>query len=471
MRNIVFRCVCAILAVGNFAAAQPTVSGKFIPTFAVKYDGSSGWPALEDAAKFDLIITGAGSVQPKAHPSIPGNTWQVLKQLNPKQLILLYELGPGEYETAAWGRLGSGWEWIRQQHGPGSTDRWTAVGAQFGECLQGVDYDTERLMVVGNPRWQQFWLDQVNTKYWGRPDAPTILADGVFADNTHYSIPWSRWVREGQPTMSDTPADYSRNNQSQPAIYRQQMKEFFARGLPWLAARHRTFGLNFGGMTHSHARADWRELDQEHPPVAVAMEEGAFIHPWGTPKECFKFYSEEDWLQQVEIFRDLRRVRAAMNIKGPDSPAASGLQCMDQPDANGQRPWDMLWFALTSFLLGYNDQHPNGYLNFTIWSYRRFYWFHEFDPHYLHLGRANGEFSRVAGQIGHVYLRAFDGGWAVVNPTTTPVTGIAVPQGQARVIDHAALEQPESRPLVTQFDLPAHHGVILLKAGHALGKN
>jgi hypothetical protein len=140
------------------------------------------------------------------------------------------------------------------------------VGANFGECLQGVDYPNERLMLVGNPKWQQFWLEQVHAKHWGQSDAPTVLADGVFADNTRYTIPWQRWVREGRPDAPDLPADY-----------------------------------------------------------------------------C------------------------------------------------------------------------------------------------------------VEGRTGHVYMREFQDGWAVVNPTTAPAAGIAVPRDRARVIDHDALEQPESRPLVEQF--------------------
>jgi len=217
--------VVSIVASGlsGRAADDPAVRGKFIPSFAVKYAGSEGWPDLEDAAKFDLIITGAGSARQKAHPSLPGNTWQVLKRLNPAQVILLYELGPGEYNVADWGRLGPGWEWIRREHGPGTTDRWTAVGAKFGECLQGV------------------------------------------------------------------------------------------------------------------------------------------------------------WLQQVQIFRNLRHVRAAMNVHGPVQERANDLGRMDSTDAAGRRAWDVFWFSLASFLLGYDDQRPNGYLNCTVWGYARFYWLREFD--------------------------------------------------------------------------------------------
>ncbi len=93
-----------------------------------------------------------------------------------------------------------------------------------------------------------------------------------------------------------------------------------------------------------------------------------------------------------------------MNVHGPVQERANDLRRMDSADAAGHRAWDVLWFALTSFLLGYDDHRPNGYLNCTVWGYARFYWLREFDPCYLHLGRAQDEFRRVEGRMGHVYL-------------------------------------------------------------------
>ena len=34
---------------------EPVAPGKFIPTFAVKYGGTPGWPPVEEAARFDLL--------------------------------------------------------------------------------------------------------------------------------------------------------------------------------------------------------------------------------------------------------------------------------------------------------------------------------------------------------------------------------------------------------------------------------
>jgi hypothetical protein len=100
----------------------------------------------------------------------------------------------------------------------------------------------------------------------------------------------------------------------------------------------------------------------------------------------------------------------------------------------------------------------------------RFYWFDEFDPQYLHLGRARGEFRRVEGTGGHVYLREFDDGWAVVNPTRSDVREIPVPGGgTAHILRHDNFRDAEQQPLVGQFELPAHRGVILLKPGRKAG--
>src|SRR3954452_23629137 len=112
------------------------------------------------------------------------------------------------------------------------------------------------------------------------------------------------------------------------------------------------------------------------------------MHPWGRPG--FNFRSEEQWLQQVATLRGLQHVRALMNIHGNVISDAQDLTRMDARDANGNRAWDVLWYALTSFLQGFDDVRQNAYLNFTVWGYSRFFWLKEFDPRFLHLGKARG---------------------------------------------------------------------------------
>jgi len=186
---------------------------------------------------------------------------------------------------------------------------------------------------------------------------------------------------------------------------------------------------------------------------------------------AFLYKESMQWLNQVQAMRRLKHVRALMNVHGPVVSDARDFSRMDASDASGNRAWEVFWFALTSFLQGYDDTRQNGLMNFTLWGYTQFYWFNEFDPRYLHLGKARGEFHRIEGREGHVYVREFDAGWAVVNPAEKPAHAVHVPEGEARVVDHDSLEHPETRPLMTEFDLAAHRGIVLLKRGKAIGQS
>jgi hypothetical protein len=158
-----------------------------------------------------------------------------------------------------------------------------------------------------------------------------------------------------------------------------------------------------------------------------------------------------------------------MNVHGPVISEFDDVRRMDASDTSGNRAWDVLWYALASFLQGYDDVRQNAYMNFTVWGYSRFYWFDEFDPVFLHLGKAVGEMQRVQGKSGHIYMREFEDGWVAVNPTRTDVVGVHVPRGRAKIIRHDNLKETDQAPLVDSFDLPSHRGNVLLKPGHRVG--
>jgi len=145
--------------------------------------------------------------------------------------------------------------------------------------------------------------------------------------------------------------------------------------------------------------------------------------------------------------------------------AGSGLAAMEGADANGMTGWDALWFSLTSFLLGFDDVTRNGFLSFTVWKTGEYHYFDEFDPRYLHLGKAKGPCEKR----GACYYREFDDGWVVVNPTGEAASNVSVPQAQARVVTHANFRDCSRTPLVARFDLPAHRGVVLLSEGRQAG--
>ncbi|MCC7494179.1 MAG: hypothetical protein IT204_17605 [Fimbriimonadaceae bacterium] len=449
------------LALSSLLAVPP--AAKFVPCYAIKYAGPSGWPSVADAARFDLLVCSAGS-DPFARTA-EGTMWQRLKAANPDQRIVHYELGPGEYNTADWGRLGEGWEWVKLHHGAGTADRWIALGAQYGEPLEAQPYANERLMLVGNPQWQQFWLEQTAAKHWSGGQGQGV--DGLFSDNSGYGLIWAgRWLREGHRDQADVPADYYLDGQLQPERWRHGMADCLRHAARWYREQGKTLILNFGDIL-GHI-ADWQALDAEPVPVFAAMDEGSFVHPWGRP-DRFNYRTEEQWLTQVRTFRGLRQIHALLNVHGNVQSDAPGLQRMDGRDAAGRRAWDVLWYALTSFLQGFDDQRRNGYLNFTVWGYSHFEALPEFDPAVLHLGRAVGEMERVAGAAGHAWQREFSDGWVVTNPTSAPAVALPVPRGRARVITHDSLADPAAQPLVERYDLPAGEGLVLLREGRQLG--
>jgi len=445
--------------------------GKFIPTFAIKYGGTTGWPTVEEAAGFDLIDVSSSIIHAKVYASEYGNSWQTLKHRNPHIRIILYKNGPAMYNAASWGQMGEGWSWLTEHHGINGLDRWTAIGIEHGGYLQGKPYPNERLMNLGNQNWQEFWMRQNYRNFWSGEEPIGIGTDGIFADNTRYDMPWrGQWHLEGHPDKKDMTVDYYRDGTHQAELYKTHMKQFLAWATPWLEERGRILVPNFGGMSRHPEK--WLELDSEPHTVFAAMEEGAFVHPWGSlgREGNFVFWNEPEWLNQVNTMKSLKNVRALMNVHGPVISESQDISRMDAMDASGNRAWDVLWYAMTSFLQGFDDQRRNAYMNFTVWGYSRFFWFKEFDPEHLHLGKALGDFSKLEGEEGYVYAREFDDGWAVVNPSKADARSVPVPgDGKARVLNHDTFLDADTQPLVERFDLPVHRGIILLKPGRAIG--
>jgi hypothetical protein len=443
------------------AEEAPLAAEKFIPTFAICYGNAQGARSTEETARFDMLICSCSRKQATLWGREGRNSWESLKALNPDMVLAIYALGPGEYNTASWGQTGDGWEWIKANHGKDSADPWIAVGAESGAYLQAAPYPNERLMVLGNPNWRRYWIENTYEDYWGgRKQVDLRGADALFADNVQFRIIWTgQWRVEGQPDRPDVPSAYYRDGQWLQDAWHADAKAFLEEGGSWFGQRGIKLIANFGYLGSNPGY--WEELEAlSHPPFA-AMEEGGFVCPWGGDGKSFKFW---DWEKKLAPFSKLRKVKALMvNHAGPF--AGEGLAAMDSPDANGMTGWDALWFSLTSFLLGFDDVSRNGLMSFTIWGYSEYHWFDEFDPQYLHLGKALGPFEKR----GAVHFREFEDGWVAVNGLAQAAKDVAVPRGKARVLNHANFKTWDQVPLVESFDLPAHRGVVLLKEGRQAG--
>ncbi len=431
---------------------------KFIPTYAILYGNPKNARPLEETAKFDVLVASTNAT--RVWRTQGRNSWLSLKAVNPSILVFVYAMGPGEYNTANWGELGEGWEWMKRNHGNEAEDRWTARGAKHGTYLQGRRYPNERLMDITKAGWHEYWIKTLYQDYWGggrKLDLEGV--DGVFSDNTHFGVPWpSGWYRENSPDMKDDPVEFSTDGKYNFDRWREGMSGFLKRAVPWYHAKGVTFANNFESLGR---HPDWwRELDSLPSPPFAAMDEGGFICPWGSGTGRFFTW---DWEGRVRAMKDVRNVRILMNGHAT-VPDGEGLDKMDIRDSNGMNGWDALWFSMTSFLLGFDDVNRNAYMNFTLWGYQNYYWFDEFDPQYLHLGRARGDFRRS----GEIWLREFDDGYVAVNPGKLEVNNLETPAPKLRVLNHANFRKADEAPLVSRFDLPARRGVILLKPGRQI---
>ena len=471
--------LCLTVAAGLIAAAAPTSAGqtvqssarrlapeKFIPTYAIKYGSFNyGVRPTEETANFDLLIVSRAAAAAQAWGREGKNSWHALKALNPDMVILMYVQGPTRYNTAKWSNLGAGWAWIEQNHGKGARDRWVELGAIYGDYLMNPYYPNERAMIPGNPRWREWWRQAVYDDLWGgRKHIDVDGLDGLFCDTTSYHLR-EKWVRVGHPEQVDYPSTYWADGKYQDEKFHRDLDAFWNETVPWLAARGIIIAPNVCYMG-SHPEY-WHRLDGlPHPPWA-AMEEGGFICPYGGQS-----FNTWNWRKVVDTIRSLKNVIVLVNNHGKLDTDAKGLARMDvagpsKSHRDTMTGWDALWFAMTSFLMAFDDVRGNAIMNFTVWGYGEYHWFDEFDPRYIHLGRARGDYF----QAGRVFMREFDDGWAVVNPSQKSARGIKVPAGRARVINHSNFKHPETAPLVTRFDLPAHRGVILLKEGRKLGNS
>jgi hypothetical protein len=431
--------------------------GKFIPTYAILYGNPKKAPPAEETAKFDMLVSSFSKSQARIFASGGKNSWQVLKALNPGMIIVVYAMGAGEYNTAEWGQIGEGWEWMKQQHGNDAKERWTARGIRSGTYLANLRYPNERLMDLRQEGWRDYWTRAIYDDYWGgRKGIDLNGVDGVFSDNTSYAVPWAgQWFKEGAKEEKDQPQGLWADGKYADAQWRESVNALLGRAVPYFDSKGLLFVHNFESLGR---HADWwKELDSQPAPPFAAMDEGGFICPWGSARARFFTW---DWEGRVKTMRALKNVKSLVNGHAV-VPEGEGLAKMDVPDPTGMNGWDALWFQLTSFLLGYDDVARNAYLNFTVWGYSEYHWFDEFDPKYLHLGKAVGEYRKE----GPVYLREFEDGFAVVNPGTQDARDVAAPAAGMRVLHHGNFREAEKVRPVSRFDLPAHRGVILLKAG------
>ncbi|RCK72164.1 MAG: hypothetical protein ANABAC_2145 [Anaerolineae bacterium] len=220
---------------GSFGKAQP-----------------NGCYPVQQASRFDLLITGADKHSSSRWCERPSNAFQTIKTLNPRTKIMLFRMGPGQYVTAYWGAIGDGWDWIKQNHGKGATDRWTALGVFSNDYLLSLAYPVERAMEIGNPNWQEYWMRRNFEDIWVNfiNNMKGTYTDGLIADGMQYGVSWSnRWCAEssynnGVCSQLDHPQTYYQNGAYNQDLWRQHYHQFLERAVPYFRERNLEFGVN-----------------------------------------------------------------------------------------------------------------------------------------------------------------------------------------------------------------------------------
>jgi hypothetical protein len=230
-------------------------------------------------------------------------------------------------------------------------------------------------------------------------------------------------------------------------------------------------------------RAAWKNLDQnpnteERPDIL--HEEGAFFHRWASRFDIW-FYTEAQWKQQVDMIAGLQNVRSMWVASHRMKTTDSGT---DNYGNEGVTHWQALHFALASMALGKQESRES-YLYVTTEhypggrKYKDVRWYPEYDEMdggKMDFGNARGPYTVREVNGVNLYLREFDNGWVVANPTKRDVDGpvdlsvaLEVPT-PVRHVSHDRIRMSlEDIPEITALTegVPAHTGLFLRKSGDA----
>jgi chitodextrinase len=439
----------ALLIGAALAAPADAGSTKFIPTFLVYYGGGPTLTAADapKLAKFDLI-----DIDRFRYNQIGGNTWLSIKALNPEVQIYLYEMGPestnymdgaqpvslnnlGRYDVSRGHSMGAL---------NGNNSALFLLNAS-GQRIHNVAYSNVsqnrywHLMDFGSPDYQQYWIESAKADVFDQPWA----ADGLFVDNC--------LTFSAAGGYSATSAKYPTN-----AAWSAAMNAF-TNGITAGAHAHgQKLWCNKGDTTTADGSAAWLALDDGASPPDVLLEEGAFAVKWGNG--VTQFFPEANWKRQVDTMGAMRTTSVAMLAHTKLFEGQSGTDNWGQPVSFGQT----LWYALGSFLLGKNDALGNSYFTFVDGSsYNKVLWFEEYDR--IDLGRALGAYQVASIGGVNLYWREFERGYVYVNPTTSNIASIPLPQPGRALVRETLATLAELLPIVTTIPLKGHHAAFVLK--------
>ena len=432
-------CLIAFLIISIFCIEA---EAKFINTFLYRIGGSALRSGDEShLAKHSIIF-----VQKYHYDDIRGDTWGAIKKINQNAKIYTYastmlvntqddSVSPvflnnlGRYNVSrghSMGSLNGNHKEFFLLNSNGQRVRWK----WNNKPVYWLDF--------GNSNFHKYSIESTAKDHDNQPWS----ADGVYSDNNVLTM----------QNVETTPVKFNTIEKWIAGMQRHMLA---------LSSGMHSRGFEFAGNAGPTYKAEgfdaWMNMDMSvnHPDVLV--EEAAFAVSFGTGD--IQFYGESKWKYQLDLLGSLKNINACLMSSVEVAPGQNGVDNFGK----SFNFYDALWYSLGSYLVGKNDSKNNSFFQF----YHSQAHYNTADVYYdeygIDLGKAVDDYQVTAYNKNNIYWREFDKGYVFVNPTTSDVSSIRLPETCKQFTHSNINTAPEALPDITSINLKSHRAAILYK--------
>ncbi|MFC1610552.1 putative glycoside hydrolase [Myxococcota bacterium] len=412
---------------------------KLFQTFLVRINGSALQEGEEvTLARYDLL-----QLHRFHSDDIRDDSWAAVRAINPQVEIYVTQSSHTVDSNADarplinltdLGRFG-----VSRGHSMGDLDNdnpgFFLLDTSSSRMLDPGSCTSCWILDFGNPEFQRYWIEGTVTDVVGHP----WTADGV-------ALPESYLTPGATPASPTYPTA---------AAWATAMGSFIEAVVGNLASVHQKLWVSGSRTQDPVGRDAWLALDASESPPDVMYEVAAFVTRHD-PGDDASFRNETNWRQQVDLMGEMHHAKVAYHSNTDLAPGESGIDNYGRDVTY----WDVVWYALGSYLIGKNEVANNSYLSLAGHTLD-LTWPAELDE--LHLGSAVAPYQVIDHNGHNVYLREFEVGYVAVNPTTSDAADLPLPE-PCKVLNHDNFQQPlAALPSVTNLSLSSHRAVVLMK--------
>lgn len=437
---------CVLICQAFFSSFVQAGGNPFIQTVLVLYTDSIKPEDIPQLARYDVLDLNRFN-----YNDVNKNTWNAIRGLNPDIEIYIYQMGAetavnqDAFDTVSLNTIAR----FKNPRGSSKGALDSNLPQLFllnsaGSRIFNQAYPNTVLMDFGSNAYQEYWVEATMKDLVDTP----WKADGVFVDGCI--------VDGGRHVLNSL--DLARPVAYKDALsWNNAMNTFVMAITTALHAKGQKVFGNRGNSRHQAGYDAWIALDSASNSPDIVMEEGAFAVAYGD-KSDVQFYSEEDWKRQVDVVGRLQHSRVALlshTDLSPEQPA--GQDNFGTPVTI----WQTLWYSMCSYHLARKDRPNNAYFMFGGKTFKSLWWFDEYDR--IDLGMALGSYQVRSVEETNIYLREFEKGYIMVNPTLKGVLSVPLPVSCVQLTHENINTDLNSLTSIDSVDIPAHHGVVLFK--------